>query len=201
MAEKIENTQTPTQGQENPTQEKQLPKDVKEKNGKKYTKDGLIDGIMRFTEFKPSSGDPAFADDGTPLNPGVFRRNPNGWDLKKACEWLHQRAGAGAQHVCAKFVRMAIEAGGLSTNGRPNWAWKYIDYLPTIGFKFIKVVQRGENFSPEPGDIAVYQKGGNPNVPGHICMWTGAEWASDFKQKNMIVYSSTNSAHIFRFQS
>ena len=97
---------------------------------------------------------------------------------------------------------MAIEAGGIKTTGRPNWAWKYINYLPSIGFKYIAKVNRadiGTNYKPEPGDIAVYQKGNNPDVPGHICMYTGKEWCSDFNQKNPIVYSSTKEAYIFRF--
>lgn len=180
--------------------ENKVPDDVFVLNGKKYTKDGLIDGIKRFTQFN-SCSDLSLDNSGSPLNPGVFKRNPDGWDIKKACTWLHQRSGSSSQHVCAKFVRMAIEAGGISTTGRPDWAWKYIKYLPTIGFKLEKIVKKGDNFSPEPGDIAVYQKNGDPNVPGHICMWTGAEWASDFKQSGMIVYSLTNSAYVFRFQS
>ena len=138
------------------------------------------------------------------LDPGMFTKNPNGWNIQKACNWVHTHAATSSMHACAKYVRMGIEAGGLSTAGRPNWAWKYISYLPTIGFKFIDKVDKSYNgekgqYKPEPGDIAVYTKGGDKNVPGHICMWTGAEWASDFRQRNMIVYSNTKQAYIFRF--
>lgn len=137
-----------------------------------------------------------------PLSPGLFTKNPNGFNIRKACEWININSQRVSQHKCAKFVRMAIEAGGIKTTGRPNWAWKYINYLPSIGFKYIAKVSRadiGTNYKPEPGDIAVYQKGNNPDVPGHICMYTGKEWCSDFKQKNPIVYSSTKEAYIFRF--
>jgi len=138
------------------------------------------------------------------LDPGIFTKNVNGWDIQKACNWVHTHAANSSLHACAKYVRMGIEAGGVSTSGRPNWAWKYINYLPTIGFKFIDKVDnsyQGERgpYKPEPGDIAVYTKGGDKSVPGHICMWTGAEWASDFRQRNMIVYSNTKQAYIFRF--
>lgn len=170
-------------------------------SGKRYTKDSFISGIYRFAGFSASFN---FDDDGKPLNPGIFKRSPNGWNIADACNWLHSHAGGSSKHACAKYVRMAIEAGGLSTNGRPNWAWKYIDYLPNIGFKFIDLVDASYNtksgkYIPEPGDIAVYQKNGNPSVPGHICMWTGAEWASDFKQPRMLVYKGTKYAYIFRF--
>lgn len=174
-------------------------------DGHRYTKDSLVRGIYRFVSFtdspvkKDSNGNIVSGGKETPLDPGVFKRNPNGWNIQAACNWLHSNAGSSSQHACAKYVRMGIEAGGLSTAGRPTWAWKYIDFLPTIGFKFIGKFGRNDSYRPEPGDIAVYQKGGNANVPGHICMWTGAEWASDFKQKSMIVYQSTSEAYVFRF--
>ena len=168
--------------------------------GKKYSTDNLLDGILRFVEFRSMSADGDLSFD-TPLDPGVFKRNPDGWNIRRACEWLHSHAGANSRHACAKYVRMAIEAGGLSTVGRPNWAWKYIDYLPNIGFKFIGRFKRNDSYRPQPGDIAVYTKGGDKSVPGHICMWTGNEWASDFKQKSMIVYPSTKEAYVFRFES
>lgn len=166
--------------------------------GRKYSTDSFLGGIYRFVNF---GGQSSSMGDESPIDPGVFKRSPNGWDIQKACQWLHSNAGAKSQHACAKYVRMAIEAGGISTNNRPNWAWKYIDYLPNIGFKFIGTFTREDSFSPEPGDIAVYTEGGDKSVPGHICMWTGVEWASDFKQKNMIVYQSTKNAYVFRFAS
>jgi hypothetical protein len=133
------------------------------------------------------------------LDPSLFKRNPNGWNIQAACQWIITHSHTSTQHACAKYVRQAIEAGGISTAGRPTWAWKYMNYLPTIGFKYIGNFQRG--FKAEPGDIAVYMKNGNPNVPGHICMWTGVQWCSDFRQNSMIVYGGTKEAKVFRFES
>ncbi len=180
-------------------------------NAKKqyYTNESILRGIMYHIFMNTSKT----KDPNNPyssnkpvenLDPGIFRKNPNGWNIQNACNWIHTHAASCSSHQCAKYVRMGIEAGGLSTAGRPTWAWKYINYLPTIGFKFIDKVDnsyQGEKgpYRPEPGDIAVYTKGGDQSVPGHICMWTGAEWASDFRQKNMIVYKSTHQAYIFRF--
>lgn len=171
--------------------------------GHKYTHESLLKGIVNSSVWGNDNGNNG--DDGegntddVSLDPSLFKRNPNGWNIKNACEWLQKNSHTESTHRCAKYVRMAIEAGGLSTAGRPTWAWMYINFLPKIGFKHIGTyVQNG--YTPEPGDIAVYLKGGNTKVPGHICMWTGIQWCSDFKQNNMIVYRNTKEAYIFRFQ-
>ena len=166
-------------------------------DGIQYTKDSLLTGIIKTT--KTSNNNDGLFDD--TLDPGLFKRNPKGWNIQAACQWLHSHAQIKSSGWCARYVRQAIEAGGLSTDGRPGWAWKYIYYLPKIGFKHIATISRTQSFTPQPGDIAVYQKGTNPNVPGHICMWTGMEWASDFRQRNMFVYQATNTAYVFRFAS
>lgn len=141
---------------------------------------------------------------GGDLEVGEYRKNPSNWDINSACNWIIQNSHSSSQHQCARYVRMAIEAGGISTNGRPGWAWQYVKYLPTIGFKCINYVDRDNNgvngsYTPAKGDIAVYTKGVDTSVPGHICMWTGSQWISDFKQHNMIVYQNTPKAYIFRF--
>ena len=167
-----------------------------------YSNESLLQGIRNHTFLNAShNGD---GSDGYPvasLDPSLFEKNPNGWNIQKACEWIHKSAATSTLHSCAKYVRMAIEAGGLSTNGRPTWAWKYINYLPKIGFRFIDTVDnkyQGEkgSYTPKPGDIAVYTKGSNTKVPGHICMWTGAEWESDIRQRNMIENNNTPQAYV-----
>ena len=131
----------------------------------------------------------------------IFRHNPNGWNLRKACKWLQENSQPGSSGACAKYVRMAIEKGGISTNGRPSWAWKYVNYLPTIGFKHILHHVRGKTeYVPMAGDIAVYKNGGRTDVPGHICMYTGVQWCSDFRQNSMYVYRTTTECDIYRFE-
>lgn len=114
--------------------------------------------------------------------------------------------GASSRHQCAKAVRMMLEAGGINTSGRPDWAWKYMNYLPTIGFGYIGQVTGKEaqaTFtanSARPGDIAVYFKPGEgKNHPGHICIWNGRHWCSDFRQNSMFVYSAGGTAFIYRW--
>ena len=188
------------------------------KTKKYYSNESLLKGILNHTFLNTMKSQGSNNYNGRPvdnLDPGLFKKNTGAYNIQAACNWLHKHAFNSSQHVCAKFVRSAIDVG-FNTNpngndsytgnhGRPDWAWKYINFLPKIGFKFVDKVDNsynGENgkYSPEPGDIAVYTKGGDTHVPGHICMWTGAEWASDFRQRNMIVYKTTPKAYIFRFE-
>ena len=47
------------------------------------------------------------------------------WNINKAVYALTRNAAGSAQHLCARYVRMAIEAGGISTAGRPGSAYQY----------------------------------------------------------------------------
>lgn len=190
------------------------------KYDKAYSHDSIIKGIMKTTDFG-ISGDPLakgssrFTYDVDPLDPSLFKRNTEGYDIAAACNYLHKISYPyyikGLCGKCAKFVRSGIDVGfGTDPNttsytakhGRPTWAWKYMYFLPKIGFKHITRITRANAsaFKPEPGDIAVYMQGGNPNYAGHICMFTGYQWESDFKQNSVFVYSTTNIADIYRFE-
>ena len=123
------------------------------------------------------------------------------WNLSAAIKHLVTHASSSAKHQCAKYVRMAIEAGGLSTAGRPVSACDYKDFLPNIGFRAIgKIYGKSNqaswtNKSARPGDIAVMDHG----VHGHICMYSGQRWISDFVQNNMWVYGGDGMCYIFRY--
>lgn len=110
------------------------------------------------------------------------------YDIDKAINWLNSNAHESwkdAKGECAKYIRLALEAGGLSTKGHPVAAWEYSTFLPKLGF--IKV--NTTNYLK--GDIAVIQgySGGKSDpktgIPyGHIQMYNGSIWISDFKQYN-----------------
>ena len=123
------------------------------------------------------------------------------WDINKAIYALNRNAAGSAQHLCARYVRMAIEAGGISTAGRPGSAYQYQWYLPKIGFnKITQITGRSEQSSwsssnAKAGDIAVMEHGQH----GHICMWNGSRWVSDFFQNNMWVYSGNGTCYLYRY--
>ena len=56
----------------------------------------------------------------------------NKWNISKAVAYLTKNAHIKSIGKCAKYVRTAIEAGGLSTNGHPISAYQYIDMFSKI---------------------------------------------------------------------
>ena len=132
--------------------------------------------------------------------------SPDGkWDIDRSVKWItensYERYIYNKCGNCAKWVRMALEAGGMSTVGRPRSAYQYAGFLPLKGFKHIAtLVNRQEqslfsSSSVKTGDISVMSHGAN----GHICIWNGNQWVSDFKQSNMWPYTGNGVCRIFRY--
>ncbi len=117
-----------------------------------------------------------------------------GYDIDKAVNYINANAESGSVGKCALYVRKAINAGGIS--GSWGDAWQYITALPTIGFTDL-----GNITDFKKGDIVVFNKTGDRKY-GHIAMWTGSQWVSDFKQRSIIVHSDYNGKnyHVFRWQ-
>jgi hypothetical protein len=123
-----------------------------------------------------------------------LRSTIEGYNYKKAIETLNNNASASSQGVCAKYARLALEGGGLNTNGRPNSAKDYNTFLPTLGFKEVGVA----NYVPIAGDIVVMQNSGT-HVHLHIQMYNGEAWVSDFFQSGFWPYSTNRPTYqIFR---
>lgn len=130
--------------------------------------------------------------------------NSSKWNVYKSIEHLVKNAHTVSQHYCAKYVREAIEAGGLNTSGHPATAWEYHSkgFLLTLGFVCItRLTSKKEQSAwtcehATPGDIAVMYHG----KYGHICMWSGKRWISDFIQNNMWVYGGDGTCFIYRFK-
>jgi hypothetical protein len=94
---------------------------------------------------------------------------------------LNANAGTTSKWACAKYVRLALEGGGMNTNGRPNSA---CDYGPFLISKGVNVVNT-DNY--KSGDIAVFDAFKNPTFNyqwGHIQIYNGSQWVSDFYQSN-----------------
>lgn len=123
------------------------------------------------------------------------------WNIQDSIKYISQHAESKSVGRCAKYVRTAMEAGGLNTNGRPGSAYQYKGYLPKLGFTAIGDIHGKEkqkqwsNANAKPGDISVMDHG----THGHICMWNGSKWISDFAQNNMWPYKGDGTCTIFRF--
>lgn len=114
------------------------------------------------------------------------------FNIEKAVNKLTTIALPSSRGKCALHVRMALDAGGIEVRPTLGQAKLYDPILSTYGFhrsrlsKGVLIDQTScRNYSPAAGDIAVIPNvaGGRPE--GHIAMYTGREWISDFKQRDM----------------
>lgn len=90
---------------------------------------------------------------------------------------------------CAKYVRSYLMASGYPLSGWPIAAADYINFLPKYGFT--PVQGRATQIRPEVGDISITQRFGNHKY-GHIAIWNGSNWISDFKQNSVSIYRDVN---------
>lgn len=111
----------------------------------------------------------------------------NGFNVDLAVDYLTKNAKNASTGYCARSVRLALEYGGIRMPKNPQHAYLYNNYLGSMGFK--QILQSGytgnslpENYTPQKGDIIVVSA--NKNHPsGHISMYNGEQWISDFKQR------------------
>ena len=96
---------------------------------------------------------------------------------------------------CAKYVETALQAGGLPY----GWcdAYACVNFLLNNGFKVISTNKPAA--TTLKGDVAIF--GRTSRHPyGHMVMWSGSQWISDFYQRNMSPYSDWVPYQIFRYQ-
>jgi hypothetical protein len=99
------------------------------------------------------------------------------WDKEGAIAHLNARAHEKSQGRCAQYVRQAVEAGGVRL-ARHASAKDYGSSLLTAGFRAVAASNH-----PMAGDVAVIQPiEGHPH--GHMAMYNGQAWVSDFRQRN-----------------
>lgn len=104
-----------------------------------------------------------------------------GWDANAAANHLRSHAQARSQGRCAAYTREAVEAGGGGVKLKRAGSAK--DYGPSlVGSGFIAM-----DFTPiggyQKGDVAVIQPiPGHPH--GHMQMFDGSKWISDFVQRD-----------------
>lgn len=133
-----------------------------------------------------------------------FRRPADTWDIPSAIITLNKNVyrdysdgGNGRSKsptksigYCARYVRLALEAGGISVNkDRPKSAYEYAYWLYKYG-GFSTLDKAG--YKELHGDIVVFNRmNGHPD--GHIAMWNGDNWVSDFIQNS--IYASKDYQH------
>ena len=122
------------------------------------------------------------------------------WNINKAIQKAESVKTRTSSGKCAMHVRQFLEAGGLDLTGHPVSAKDYASFLPKLGFVNIaNIAFRSEQtrFTENdavPGDVAVMEHGQH----GHICMFTGKYWVSDFIQNNAWPYQGDGLVAVFR---
>lgn len=120
------------------------------------------------------------------------------YDKDKAAKYITENALDKSHTCCAWFVMRAMQDGGCPIGILPAWAYRYA--LPLYGFREI-YEDRGRDCSAsimlQKGDIVVIPKG-SYSFWGHIAMYDGSQWVSDFKQKHMSPYRKTVKYRIYR---
>lgn len=101
------------------------------------------------------------------------------WNKYAAADYARAHANAHSTGRCAEYTRKAINAGGVDV-GRTPHAKDYGPLLHAAGFDDI-----GADELPVVGDVVILQPyaGGNPS--GHMAIFDGQDWYSDFKQRDM----------------
>jgi hypothetical protein len=105
-------------------------------------------------------------------------------DVEKFTKHLRKKAKSQAAHhgECAKWVRLALEAGGADTTGHLVPAKTYGPILLRNGFHEMTVDDL-DTFLFMKGDVVVIEPTKHGNQNGHIAGFDGKEWISDFVQR------------------
>ena len=116
-------------------------------------------------------------------------------DKDAIANYADQHAEKGSLGKCAAYCRRAFEAGGVDTSGHPIDAK---DWGPTL-LKNGATVISPDGYTPSKADVAVFN-GSDAHPHGHIAVYDGKQWVSDFKQRNMSPYrTGAPPVTIYRF--
>lgn len=123
-----------------------------------------------------------------------FVHVPYTYDPEEAVNYARAHAHSRSKNLCALYVRRSIEAGGCPTFFYPGSAALYVDFLDGLGFERIDASAKRKK-----GDIVVFGavKG---HEFGHIAIWDGTHWISDFHQRGLIVNRAYNEAETTYFR-
>lgn len=100
------------------------------------------------------------------------------YNVQKAIATLESNAHSKSTKRCAEYVRWALNAGNIPITGKGN-ANGYGRYF--MNSDQWTQIEPGD---VQPGDVCATFN----NKDGHLAMWTGKQWISDFRQRSPHVY-------------
>ncbi len=125
------------------------------------------------------------------------------WNFDKVADTVVRNRKEKSKGKCAEHVRMGLIEGDLKGKikkmfgGRLGHAYEYLTNLPKLGFNAVFRGTSLKGFTPMKGDVAVFDRKtygqDKPNeggwLYGHVCVWTGSNWVSDFVQTTVYPHS------------
>ncbi|MFA9486279.1 MULTISPECIES: CHAP domain-containing protein [unclassified Moraxella] len=94
---------------------------------------------------------------------------------------------------CALYVRKALQSAGYEFTPNPS-AYQYANgTLASAGFTKIS----NDNYQPQIGDVVVFNRTAR-NPHGHIQIYDGNQWVSDYRQPKFSPYSAHNGYTVWR---
>lgn len=115
-------------------------------------------------------------------------------DKQAIANYVTAHAEKTSQGLCARYCRLAFEAGGVDTTGHPGDAKDYGPLLVRDG----AVPLAPATYTPQLADVVVFD-GSAAHPHGHIAIFNGTQWVSDFVQHNMSPYIVPPPYHLYRF--
>lgn len=112
----------------------------------------------------------------------------------KLSEWMDAHALTRSSHHCAMYCRMGLEAAGLNTADRPR-SGDAGDYGPFLLRHGAEIVSP-DSYVPQVGDVVVFDKT-DQHAYGHIEMYDGSHWVSDFMQHSISPYHDASTTPPF----
>jgi len=131
---------------------------------------------------KAPEGAPSYVQDSYSL----MQKSSGGSGMAKAAEYARKHAKKKSIGYCAKYVANALEYAGLKFQRQPSaYMYHTRGILSKAGFGLVSKGMKG--YTPEPGDVCVIDRF-NSHEHGHICIYDGRNWISDFVQNGPNVY-------------
>jgi hypothetical protein len=102
-------------------------------------------------------------------------------DIDRAVSYMQAHLNSQPTYWCAKHLREALEDGGASISHPPRSAKDYGPILEQLGLR--KVLP--ESYVARRGDVVVVQPMPIGDQNGHVAMFDGNYWISDFRQESI----------------
>ena len=128
----------------------------------------------------------------------LWNHLPYHFDPDGAADYATAHARKKSKSWCAGYVMQAMVLGSKCPMGLLP-AYAYAQTLPQMGFEEV-ATEKNKDFKPTKGDIVVLPN--NELHPfGHIAIFNGEQWVSDFKQNGIYpsrAYKKTAKYQVFR---